>query len=161
MASELHAHRVTALTVTPGYLRSEAMLDQWGVTEEHWRDAIAKDPYFAESETPCYVGRAVAALAADPEVSSKCGGVFASWTLAKESGFTDLDGRPSDWGSFFPRKVREIIDQDTAPSPMELFAVRMRLHQVERDPSAAGEAQRLRAYLDRHRAAATHGASSS
>ncbi len=74
MASDLHAHRVTALTVTPGFLRSEAMLDELGVTEERWRDAVAKDPYFAESETPCYVGRAVAALAADPGVSSKSGG---------------------------------------------------------------------------------------
>ena len=120
-----------------------------------------KGPVFRGIGNPCSAGRAVAALAADPEVSSKCGGVFASWTLAKEYGFTDLDGRPPDWGSFFPRKVREIIDQDTAPSPMKLFAVRMRLHQVERDPSAAGEAHRLCAYLDRHRAAETHGASSS
>ena len=120
-----------------------------------------KGPVFRGIGNPCSVGRAVAALAADPEVSSKCGGVFASWTLAKEYGFTDLDGRQPDWGSFFPRKVREIIDQDTAPSPMKLFAVRMRLHQVERDPSAADEAHRLCAYLDRHRAADTHGASSS
>ena len=151
LASELHAHRVTALTVTPAFLRSEAVLDQLGVTEERWRDAVAQDPYFAESETPCYIGRAVAALAAGPGVSSKSGGVFASWTLAKEYGFTDLDGRQPDWGSFFPRKVQEIIDRDTPTGPMDLFAVRIRFHQVERDPSAADEAQRLRAFLDRHR----------
>ena len=161
MASELHAHRVTALTVTPGFLRSEAVLDQLGVTEERWRDAVAQDPYFAESETPCYVGRAVAALAADPGVSSKSGWVFASWTLAKEYGFTDLDGRQPDWGSFFPRKVWEILDRDTPSGPMDLFAVRIRFHQVERDPSAADEAQRLRAFLDRHRTTTTDGTGSS
>ena len=71
MAADLHAHRVTALAITPGFLRSEAVLDRFGVTEANWRDGIEADPYFAESETPCYVGRAVAALAADPQVASK------------------------------------------------------------------------------------------
>ena len=64
IASDLHAHHVTALAITPGFLRSEAVLDFFGVTEANWRDAIEEDPYFAESETPCLVGRAVAALAA-------------------------------------------------------------------------------------------------
>jgi NAD(P)-dependent dehydrogenase (short-subunit alcohol dehydrogenase family) len=155
MASDLQSHRVTALTVTPGYLRSEAVLDECGVTEQNWRDAIATDQYFAESETPCFVGRAVAALAADPNVSAKSGGLFASWTLAREYGFTDLDGRQPDWGSFFSAKVREIIARGTSPDPMDLFAVRTRLHQVERDQSAGDEAGRLRAYLDRLRAADT------
>ena len=153
MAADLHAHRVTAVAVTPGFLRSEAVLDHCGVTEANWRDAIAEDPYFAESETPCYVGRAVAALAADPDVAVKSGGLFSSWGLAKEYGFTDVDGRRPDWGSFFPRKVREIVERETPPSEkdMDLFVVRTRLHQVERDPAAADEAARLRAYLDRHR----------
>ncbi len=152
MAADLHAHGVTAVALTPGMLRSEAVLDQCGVAEENWRDAIADDPYFAESETPCYVGRAVAALAADPEVGSKSGGLFSSWRLAKEYGFTDIDGRRPDWGTFFPRKVQEIVERD-APSEkdMDLFVVRTRLHQVEADPAAADEAARLRAYLDRHR----------
>ena len=152
MASDLHAHRVTAVALTPGMLRSEAVLDHFGVTEASWRDAIADDPYFAESETPCYVGRAVAALAADPDVGNKSGGLFSSWGLAKEYGFTDVDGRRPDWGSFFPRKVREILERD-APSEkdMDVFVVRTRLHQVENDPSSADEAARLRAYLDRHR----------
>ena len=74
MAGDLHAHRVTALAVTPGFLRSEHVLDHFGVTEANWRDAIEKDPYFAESETPCYVGRAVAALAADPDVGRRRAG---------------------------------------------------------------------------------------
>lgn len=154
MAADLHAHGVTALTVTPGFLRSEAVLDQCGVTEANWRDAVVTDPYFAESETPCYVGRAVAALAADRAVSSKAGQVFASWTLAKEYGFTDLDGRQPDWGSFFPRKVREITDRDTPPNAMELFVVRTRCHQIELDPSADEETRRLRTYLTRYPAAA-------
>ena len=153
MAADLHAHGVTALALTPGMLRSEAVLDHFGITEANWRDAIADDPYFAESETPCYVGRAVAALAADPDVGARSGGLFSSWGLAKEYGFTDVDGRRPDWGTFFPRKVQEIIERGTPPSEeaMDLFVVRTRLHQVEHDPAAADEAARLRAYLDRHR----------
>ncbi|HEX2202673.1 MAG TPA: SDR family oxidoreductase [Longimicrobium sp.] len=100
LAQELRPHGVTALAVTPGFLRSEAMLDRFGVTEATWRDAVAQDPFFAESETPLYVGRAVAALAADPEVWRKSGGVHASWTLADEYGFADADGRRPHWGRF-------------------------------------------------------------
>ena len=86
MAADFHAHRVTALAITPGFLRSETVLDTFGVTEANWRDAIEKDPYFAESETPCLVGRAVAALAADPNVGTKSGGLFSTWALSKEYG---------------------------------------------------------------------------
>lgn len=150
MAADLHAHRVTALALTPGFLRSEAVLDHCGVSEANWRDAVADYPYFAESETPCYVGRAVAALAADPNVAAKSGGVFSSWGLAKEYGFTDVDGRRPDWGAFFPRKVRELVARGAPPDEMDRFAVRSRLHQIERDPSAADEAARLRAWLGRH-----------
>ena len=151
MAADLHAHGVTALALTPGMLRSEAVLDHFGVAEANWRDAIAADPYFAESETPCYVGRAVAALAADPDVGARSGGLFSSWGLAKEYGFTDVDGRRPDWGTFFARKVREIVERD-APSEkdMDVFVVRTRLYQVEGDRAATDEAARLRAYLDRH-----------
>ena len=149
MAADLHAHRVTALVITPGFLRSEAVLDAFGVTEANWRDGIATDPYFAESETPCFVGRAVAALAADPHVSKRNGGLFSCWALAREYGFIDLDGRRPDWGTFFPRKVREIVQRNTPPDEMDLFVVRTRLHQAELDPSAAEEAARLRAWLDR------------
>ncbi len=153
MAADLHAHRVAAVAITPGMMRSEAVLDHCGVTEENWRDAVEQDPYFAESETPCYVGRAVAALAADPDVGSRSGGLFSSWGLAKEYGFTDVDGRQPDWGSFFSQKVREIIERGTPPSEedMDLFVVRTRLYQVEDDPLAADEAARLRAYLERYR----------
>jgi len=105
MAYELRPHGVTALAVTPGFLRSEAMLDGFGVTEANWRDAVEKDPYFAESETPLYVGRAVAALAADPQVWKKSGGVYASWTLSDEYGFEDADGRRPHWGRFFAPRL--------------------------------------------------------
>ncbi|WP_420463673.1 SDR family oxidoreductase [Candidatus Palauibacter sp.] len=150
MAADLHAHRITALAITPGFLRSEAVLDHFGVTEANWRDAIEKDEYFAESETPCFVGRAIAALAADPDVAAKSGGLFSSWELAKEYGFTDLDGRRPGWGSFFSNKVQAILERDTAPDEMDLFVIRTRLHQAELDPSAAEEAERLRAWLGLH-----------
>ena len=150
MAGDLEAHNVTALAVTPGFLRSEAVLDHFGVTEANWREAIEKDEYFAESETPCFVGRAIAALAADPRVGDKGGGLFSSWGLAKEYGFTDIDGRRPDWGGFFLRKVRGIVNRDAPPDEMDLFVVRSRLYQAELDSSAAGEAVRLRAWLERH-----------
>jgi hypothetical protein len=98
MAEELHAHGVAALALTPGFLRSEAMLDHFGVTEANWRDGGKKDPHFLASETPFFVGRAVAALAADPGVMEKSGGVYESWTLAREYGFTDMDGSRPDLG---------------------------------------------------------------
>jgi len=149
MAADLHAHHVTALAITPGFLRSEHVLDSFGVTEANWRDAIEKDPYFAESETPCLVGRVVAALAADPDVARKSGRLFATWTLSKEYGIADVDGRRPDWGTFFPRKVREIVDGGE-PTEMNLFVVRSRLYQAELDPTATEEAERLRAWLARH-----------
>jgi NAD(P)-dependent dehydrogenase (short-subunit alcohol dehydrogenase family) len=98
MAEELHAHGVAALALTPGFLRSEAMLDHFGVTEANWRDGGKKDPHFLASETPFFVGRAVAALAADPRVMEKSGGVYGSWTLAREYGFTEMDGSRPDLG---------------------------------------------------------------
>ena len=152
MAADLHAHRVTALALTPGFLRSEAVLDHFGVTEENWRDAIGKDPYFAESETPAFVGRAVAALAADPDVGEKSGGLFSSWDLAraKEYGFTDVDGRQPHWGSFFRRQVGRILEQETPPDDMDRFVIQTRLWQTERDPAAGKEAKRLRTWLKRH-----------
>src|SRR5262249_45171853 len=100
-AEELREHHITALAVTPGFLRSEAMLDGFGVTEANWRDAGKKDPNFLASETPFFVGRAVAALAADPDVLAKSGGVYSSWGLAREYGFTDVDGARPDLGQHF------------------------------------------------------------
>jgi NAD(P)-dependent dehydrogenase (short-subunit alcohol dehydrogenase family) len=104
-AEELRSHGVAAVAVTPGFLRSEAVLDHFGVREDNWRDAVAKDPHFAASETPRYVGRAVAALAADPDVMAKSGRALSSWGLAAEYGFTDVDGSRPDWGTHFRTQV--------------------------------------------------------
>jgi NAD(P)-dependent dehydrogenase (short-subunit alcohol dehydrogenase family) len=101
LAEELAPHGVAALAVTPGYLRTEAMLDHFGVTEANWREGAKKDPNFIASETPFFVGRAVAALAADPRVLDKSGGVYSSWGLAREYGFTDIDGSRPDLGKHF------------------------------------------------------------
>lgn len=92
---------ITALALTPGFLRSEQMLDTFGITEANWRDQIERDPYFASSETPYYIGRAVVALATDPNVHQKHGQAWATWTLSDEYGFTDVDGSRPHWGRFF------------------------------------------------------------
>lgn len=92
MAEELKTHNVTALSLTPGWLRSETMLEGFGVTEENWRDVIARTPDFAKSETPFYVGRAVVALATDPNIMARTGHALSAGYLAKEYGFTDIDG---------------------------------------------------------------------
>ena len=99
MAEELRPHGVAVVAVTPGFLRSEAMLDHFGVTAETWRDAIAQDEHFAFSETPHLLGRGVAALAADAEVMRHSGEVLASWNLAREYDYDDLDGTRPDWGA--------------------------------------------------------------
>jgi len=98
-AAELKPFGVAAIALSPGILRSEAMLDHFGVTEQTWREAIAKDANFAVSETPHYIGRAVVALASDHDILLKSGRAVATWNLAKEYGFTDLDGTQPDWGS--------------------------------------------------------------
>lgn len=100
MSEDLRGRGVVALAVTPGFLRSEAILDGLGVTEETWRAGITKDRHFAGSETPHYVGRAVAALAADPDVEKFSGRTLASWHLAERYGFTDRDGRRPHWDNF-------------------------------------------------------------
>ena len=98
-AADLGPFGVTALALTPGFLRSEAVLDHFGVTAENWREAGAKDPHVLASETPRFVGRAVAALAADAEVSRHAGQALTSWDLARHYGYTDVDGTRPDWGA--------------------------------------------------------------
>ena len=92
LSQELQGRGVTAVAVTPGFLRSEWMLDQFGVTEENWRDAAEKVKEFIASETPLFVGRGIAAMAADPNVASKNGRVIASWDLGDEYEVVDADG---------------------------------------------------------------------
>jgi NAD(P)-dependent dehydrogenase (short-subunit alcohol dehydrogenase family) len=106
LAHELRPHQATAVLLTPGWLRSEAMLEAFGVGEANWQDATARIPHFAISETPAFVGRAVAALAADPDVARWNGRSLSSGGLAKVYGFTDLDGsQPDAW-----RYVPEVQD---------------------------------------------------
>lgn len=106
LAHELRPYDATAVSLTPGWLRSEMMLEAYGVTEANWRDATTRSPHFAISESPAFVGRAVAALAGDPDVSRWSGKSLSSGQLAKVYGFTDLDGsQPDAW-----RYVTEVQD---------------------------------------------------
>jgi NAD(P)-dependent dehydrogenase (short-subunit alcohol dehydrogenase family) len=107
-AAELAPHRIAVVALTPGFLRSETVLEHFGVTEETWRDAGKKDPNFLVSESPFYIGRAIVALAADPKVHERTGMLLSSWELARDYGFTDYDGRRPDWG-------RHKIDFSTLP----------------------------------------------
>ena len=105
-AQELRSHQCTAVALTPGWLRSEMMLDAYGVSEANWRDATAKQPHFVITETPRYVGRAVGHLAGDPDVARWSGQSLSSGQLAKVFGFNDLDGsQPDAW-----RYVVEVQD---------------------------------------------------
>ena len=111
---ELAAHGCTAVALTPGWLRSEMMLEHFGVTEANWRDGAAVNPHFAAiSESPRFVGRAVAALAADPDVQRRNRGSFSSGELAREYGFTDVDGsQPDAW-----RYIVEVQDAGRPADP--------------------------------------------
>jgi hypothetical protein len=115
MARELRKRDVVSVALTPGFLRSEKVLDHFGVSEANWKDVGKKNrpnsadqndssSDFLASESPRYVGRAVVALAADPKVKGKSGRVFSSWALAREYGFTDLDGTRPDWGKHARKK---------------------------------------------------------
>jgi NAD(P)-dependent dehydrogenase (short-subunit alcohol dehydrogenase family) len=117
LAHEVQAYGATAVSLTPGWLRSEAMLDAYGVGEANWRDATARSPHFAISESPAFVGRAVAALAQDPELARWNGTSLSSGQLAKIYGFTDLDGsRPDAW--------RYVVEVQDAGKPADVTGYR-------------------------------------
>jgi NAD(P)-dependent dehydrogenase (short-subunit alcohol dehydrogenase family) len=127
-AAELKPHGVAVVAVTPGFLRSETVLEHFGVTEANWRDAGAKDSNFLVSESPLYVGRAIAALAADRNVLERTGMLYGSWELARAYRVADYDGRRPDWGS-------HAIDWSGMPAAwVELFRagtdLEMRWHRV-------------------------------
>ncbi|XID95865.1 SDR family oxidoreductase [Paenibacillaceae bacterium WGS1546] len=112
LAHELAPHQGTALAVTPGWLRSEIMLEEYKVTEENWRDALAREPHFVISETPRFIGRGIAALAGDPEAARWNGQSTSSGELAQMYGVTDLDGsRPDAW--------RYIVEVQDAGKPAD------------------------------------------
>ena len=100
MAADLKPFGVTALAATPGFLRSEAMLDHFGVTERNWRDAAKIEPHFIMSETPYLLARGIVQMAADPERKAKSGGVFTSWDLSEEYDYADEDGGRPHWGRY-------------------------------------------------------------
>jgi NAD(P)-dependent dehydrogenase (short-subunit alcohol dehydrogenase family) len=106
MAAELKPHGVAAVSVTPGFLRSEEMLDYFGVTEENWKDAVRKTDFdpnaarFIASESPAFVARGVAALAADPNIMARTGSKLTSWGLSEDYGLTDADGSRPHWGRY-------------------------------------------------------------
>lgn len=117
LGHELGPRGATAVALTPGWLRSEMMLDGFGVREENWRDALKRVPHFAISETPHYVGRAVAALAADADVARWNGQSLSSGGLAQAYGFTDLDGsRPDAW--------RYLVEVQDAGKPADVTGYR-------------------------------------
>jgi hypothetical protein len=123
MAAELKPHRVAAVSITPGYLRSEAMLERLHVTEATWREAGKNNKNFLESESPLFVGRAVAALAADPYVLERSGQLCSSWELAREYKLTDEDGRRPDWGALdidFSRHPQELLEFYRTGSQIQL-----------------------------------------
>jgi NAD(P)-dependent dehydrogenase (short-subunit alcohol dehydrogenase family) len=146
MAVELARTNVTALALSPGFLRSEAVLGHFGVTEATWREAIAKDPYFAESESPALVGRAVVALAGDPDVKSKAGLIHFASDLASEYGFTDIDGRTPD----FPRLFDACCEAMAAAPTLEeqdRYLLWARYCQIHQDPARRALARRLQQAL--------------
>jgi NAD(P)-dependent dehydrogenase (short-subunit alcohol dehydrogenase family) len=109
MARELRRKNMAAIALTPGFLRSEVMLEHFGVTEANWRDAAKKNPDYIASETPLFAGRAIAALAADPKIMKKSGRVFSSWGLSDEYGFCDADGTHPHWGRHFQEKYGDCL----------------------------------------------------
>ncbi|HKP73801.1 MAG TPA: SDR family oxidoreductase [Pyrinomonadaceae bacterium] len=118
LAEELAVKGIASLAVTPGFMRTEWMLDHYDATEENWREvaetnAKAKSFGFIASETPCFVGRAVAALAADPNVLQKSGGVYSSWGLSDEYGFIDVDGNRPHCGRYFEEHFKHLVSGKT------------------------------------------------
>lgn len=141
MAEELHGHGVAAIALTPGFMRTEWMLDHFGATEDNWREVAEKNEEarrfgFVASETPCFVGRAVAALAADPNVLEKSGGVYASWTLSEEYEFTDIDGNRPHMGRYFEENFKTMLE--TPPNTGFRW-------QIEREPRPARNRRPTRA----------------
>jgi NAD(P)-dependent dehydrogenase (short-subunit alcohol dehydrogenase family) len=106
MAQDLKEYNIVSIAVTPGFLRSEAMLEQFGVTEENWKEGAKVDPHFIASETPYYIGGAIRCLASDPNIADKTGGVYSTWALSEVYGFRDIDGTQPHWGNYYKNNVK-------------------------------------------------------
>jgi len=127
MAAELSPYKVASVSVTPGFLRSETMLERFGVTEANWQDGGKKDRNFLESETPLFLGRGIAALAADPELLDHSGQLFSSWALGRKYGVTDIDGRRPDWAAHemdFSRHPKSLVERLRTGSEMQIRFLR-------------------------------------
>ncbi len=149
MSVELAADTITAVAITPGFLRSEAVLDHFGVTETNWRDAIDKDPHFAHSETPLLIGRVIAALAADPTKSSRAGQPLTCWDMARHYGTTDIDGAQPHWDEHLDAAIEEIL-RSPSPSPDDLLLLKARLPQLDFDLTRAKQRTQMDAFLARN-----------
>ncbi|HYR11452.1 MAG TPA: SDR family NAD(P)-dependent oxidoreductase [Longimicrobium sp.] len=138
LAEELAPHGVAAVAIAPGFMRTEEVLATMGATEENWREVArtskeAQNWGFAGSETPCFVGRAIAALAADPRVMRKSGAILSSWALSEEYGFTDVNGERPHWGSYFAENFPQYV---TAPPKT---GRRWEVVEVDADAGGAGK----------------------
>ncbi len=158
MAAALHPHGVAAVAITPGFLRSESMLEGFRVTEQNWRDGGKADKNFLHSESPLFVGRAVAALAADPAIMTRTGQLVSSWGLAREYRFTDADGTRPDWGktqldfSMFPPELLAYFRTGSRLGLEWLDTVTKRTRSfVKQLPKQAGGAKRTRVARRRKR----------
>ncbi len=149
MSVELADRPITAVAVTPGFLRSEAVLDHFGVTEARWRDAIAEDPHFAHSETPLLVGRVIAALAADPAVTQRSGRALTSWDLARHHDVRDVDGAQPHWDEHLDEAIEAILSAN-APSDDDLMLLAVRRPQLDIDADRSDQRARILAFLAEH-----------
>lgn len=149
MSVELAATSITSVAVTPGFLRSEAVLDHFGVMEGNWRDAIIQDPHFAHSETPMLVGRVIAALAADPDAHVRAGQALSCWELSRHYGVKDVDGAQPHWDEHLDEAIEEILACDS-PSPDDLFLLAMRKPQIDFDESRSEQRARIAECLAKH-----------
>jgi len=147
MAWDLQGTGVTAVALTPGFLRSEAILEGFGVTEANWRDAIEKHPDFGLSETPRFVGRAVAALAADPEVNGKAGLAMNVGDLAEAYGFDDVDGRRPHFWRDMEAWLEPQVAADAPLTSEARFIAEARYMHSHMTPSLAAKARTYAAKL--------------
>lgn len=149
MSVELASESITSVAVTPGFLRSEAVLSHFGVREDNWREAIRKDPHFAHSETPMLVGRVIAALAADPDRKSRAGQTLSCWDLSRHYDVRDIDGRQPHWEEHLDQAIEGVLDKSD-PSSDDLLLLHLRQPQLDFDHERAEQRARIGAYLERH-----------
>jgi NAD(P)-dependent dehydrogenase (short-subunit alcohol dehydrogenase family) len=148
MAWDLVRTSVTALALSPGFLRSEHVLEAKGVSEANWRDAVATDPSFEQSETPFFIGRAIAALAADANLRAKSGRSLSVGELAEEYGFTDVDGRTPNFSRAWEADLETAMAAGGPPDATERFMGPARYAMIHNTPAKRDLALRL---MERHR----------